>query len=55
MISSWREASDTEARTAWARETFAALAPHMAKRAYTDYLAADDHATRVCEAYGPNS
>jgi len=27
---------------------------HMAKRAYTNYLAADDHEARVREAYGPN-
>jgi len=54
VISSWREASDTEAGIAWARETFAALAPYMAKRAYTNYLAADDHEARVREAYGPN-
>jgi FAD/FMN-containing dehydrogenase len=25
-----------------------------AKRAYTNYLAADDHEARVREAYGPN-
>jgi FAD/FMN-containing dehydrogenase len=54
LISSWRDASDTEAGIAWARETFAALAPYMAKRAYTNYLAADDHDARVREAYGPN-
>lgn len=54
VISSWRDASETEAGIAWARETFAALAPYMAKRAYTNYLAADDHEARVREAYGPN-
>src|SRR5438093_570738 len=54
LISSWRDASDTEAGITWARETFHALAPYMAKRAYTNYLAADDHEARVREAYGPN-
>jgi FAD/FMN-containing dehydrogenase len=54
LISSWRDASDTEAGITWARETFRALAPYMAKRAYTNYLAADDHEARVREAYGPN-
>jgi FAD/FMN-containing dehydrogenase len=54
VISSWRDASDTDAGIAWARETFAALAPYTAKRAYTNYLAADDHETRVRDAYGPN-
>jgi FAD/FMN-containing dehydrogenase len=54
VISSWRDAADSEVGIAWARETFAALAPYMAKRAYTNYLAADNHAARVHEAYGPN-
>ena len=54
VISSWREAADTEAGIAWARDTFAALSPHTAKRVYTNYLAADDHEARVREAYGPN-
>jgi FAD/FMN-containing dehydrogenase len=54
VISSWRDASDTEAGIAWARDTFAALTPYMAERAYTNYLSADDHEARVREAYGPN-
>jgi FAD/FMN-containing dehydrogenase len=54
VISSWRDPSDTDAGIAWARDTFAALAPYMAKRAYTNYLAADDHEARVRQAYGPN-
>jgi FAD/FMN-containing dehydrogenase len=54
VISSWRDAADTEAGIAWAHDTFAALAPYTAKRAYTNYLSADDHEARVREAYGPN-
>jgi FAD binding domain/Berberine and berberine like len=54
VISSWREASETEAGIAWARDTFAALGSYTAQRAYTNYLAADDHETRVRQAYGPN-
>jgi FAD/FMN-containing dehydrogenase len=54
VISSWRDASDTDAGIAWARDTFAALAPYTAERAYTNYLAAEDHETRVHHAYGPN-
>src|SRR5215212_4484240 len=46
VISSWRDASDTDAGIAWARDTFAALAPYTAERAYTNYLAADDHEAR---------
>jgi FAD/FMN-containing dehydrogenase len=54
VISSWRDPSDTDAGITWARDTFAALAPYTAKRAYTNYLAADDHEARVRQAYGPN-
>ena len=44
-------ASDTG--IAWARTTFDALAPHMAERAYTNYLPADDH-DRVRQAFSVN-
>jgi FAD/FMN-containing dehydrogenase len=53
VISSWRHPSDTDAGIAWARDTFAALVPYTANRAYTNYLAADDH-DRVRQAYGVN-
>jgi FAD/FMN-containing dehydrogenase len=53
LISQWTDPADTEAGIAWARETFDALAPYMADRAYTNYLAADDH-DRVRQAFGPN-
>jgi FAD/FMN-containing dehydrogenase len=54
LISSWTDPSQTDACIAWARDTFAALSPYMAPRAYTGYLPADDHERRVREAYGPN-
>ena len=53
VISSWIDPAQTDAGTAWARETFDALRPHMADRSYTGYLSADDH-DRVTAAYGPN-
>jgi Berberine and berberine like len=53
LISQWTDPADTEAGTAWARETFDALSPHMADRSYTNYLPADDH-HRVRQAYGTN-
>ena len=53
LISQWTDPADTEAGTAWARETFDALSPHMADRSYMNYLPADDH-HRVRQAYGPN-
>jgi FAD/FMN-containing dehydrogenase len=53
LISQWTDPADTEAGTAWARETFDALSPYMAERSYMNYLSADDH-DRVHQAYGPN-
>jgi FAD/FMN-containing dehydrogenase len=53
LISQWSDPGRTEAGIAWARETFDALAPHMAGRSYTNYLSADDY-DRVHDAFGPN-
>jgi FAD/FMN-containing dehydrogenase len=53
LISQWTEPADTDACIAWARTTFEALEPHMADRAYTNYLPADEH-DRVRQAYGVN-
>ena len=53
LISQWTDPADTEAGIVWARETFDALAPYMADRSYTNYLAAEDH-DRVRQAFGPN-
>ncbi|HEY1276369.1 MAG TPA: FAD-binding oxidoreductase [Thermoleophilaceae bacterium] len=53
LISQWTEPAQTHAGIAWARETFAALAPYMADRSYTNYLSADDY-ERVRSAFGSN-
>lgn len=53
LISQWTNPADSDAGIAWARTTFEALTPHMAERAYTNYLPADDHG-RVRQAYGVN-
>lgn len=53
LISQWTDPADSDAGIAWARTTFEALTPHMAERAYTNYLPADDHG-RVRQAYGVN-
>ena len=53
LISQWTDPADSDAGIAWARTTFDALAPHMADRAYTNYLPADDH-DRVRQAFGVN-
>jgi FAD/FMN-containing dehydrogenase len=53
LISSWTDPAQTDAGIAWARDTFHALTPHLAGRAYTNYLPADDHG-QLERAYGPN-
>jgi hypothetical protein len=53
LIAQWTDPGQTDACIGWARETFDALSPYMADRAYTNYLPADDH-ERVRQAYGPN-
>jgi FAD/FMN-containing dehydrogenase len=53
LISQWTDPADTEGGIAWAHQTFDSLAPYMADRSYTNYLAADDH-DRVRQAFGAN-
>lgn len=53
LISQWTDPADSDAGIAWARTTFETLRPHMAERAYTNYLPADDH-DRFRQAYGLN-
>ena len=53
LIAQWLDPAGDEANITWAKETFAALAPHMADAAYVNYLDKDDGG-RVQAAYGPN-
>jgi FAD/FMN-containing dehydrogenase len=53
LVSQWTDPGQTDTCIAWARETFDALRPHMAQRAYVGYLDADDD-DRLRQAYGPN-
>jgi hypothetical protein len=53
IIAEWIDPSDDEANIAWVRDTYDALASHMADRSYVNYLAADE-GDRVRLAYGPN-
>ena len=53
LISQWTDPADTDECIAWARTTFETLKPHIADRAYTNYLPADEH-DQVRRAYGVN-
>jgi FAD/FMN-containing dehydrogenase len=49
----WTDAADDERCIAWAREFFAALAPHALGSVYVNFMPADE-TDRVQAAYGPN-
>ena len=53
IVSQWTDPRDTEQNIAWARETFAALRPHMAGRSYVNNLTAED-GRKVHEVWGSN-
>ena len=53
IASQWTDPRDTERNIAWARETFAALGPHMAGRSYVNNLIAED-GRNVDEVWGSN-
>ncbi|MEJ2146632.1 MAG: FAD-binding oxidoreductase [Acidobacteriota bacterium] len=54
IISQWRALENQDSNVAWARETYSALAPHMAGTAYVNYLGDDGGQAFVRAAYGPN-
>jgi FAD/FMN-containing dehydrogenase len=53
IISQWTDPDQTDTCVSWARALFDALRPHMADRAYVNYLSDDDD-DRIRQAYGPN-
>lgn len=55
-VAQWLEASATQANVAWARDTYAALAPHFASGRYANYLNAEEvtQSGAVSDAFGPN-
>jgi FAD/FMN-containing dehydrogenase len=46
--------NQTEACTAWAQESFAALRPYMGAGRYMNYFGDDELGDAVAAAYGPN-
>jgi FAD/FMN-containing dehydrogenase len=55
LISQWKDPRDTEACTAWCRETYSALKPFLGTTRYVNYLDDRDEASdAVATLYGPN-
>jgi FAD/FMN-containing dehydrogenase len=55
VLSEWMDPAITDRCVAWARESFAAMAPFLASGRYLNYLDASDEAgDAVAAAYGPN-
>ena len=55
-VGEWVDASATSANVAWAREAYAAMAPHFSAGRYVNYLNADEvgEDSAVSAAFGPN-
>jgi FAD/FMN-containing dehydrogenase len=54
VLSEWMDPKQTEACTAWARESYAALQPFMGTGRYVNYFDDDELGDAVAAAYGPN-
>ena len=54
VLSEWTDPRQTEACTAWARDSFAALRPYAGAGRYVNYFDADERGDAVAAAYGPN-
>ncbi len=54
VLSEWLDPPMTDRCIAWARDSYAAMEPIMAKGRYVNYLGDDEVADAVAAAYGPN-
>jgi FAD/FMN-containing dehydrogenase len=54
LPSVWTDPADTEANVVWTKDTYAALAEHLAGRRWLNYLGDDQGDDAVRAAYGPN-
>jgi FAD/FMN-containing dehydrogenase len=53
-VAAWLDPTQTKEQVAWARETYAAMQPHLASVRYVNYLDADEGEDPAAGAYGPN-
>jgi FAD/FMN-containing dehydrogenase len=54
VVSEWLDPGDDEKNIAWARATYDALRPHMARESYANYQTEDESEGALEQAYGPN-
>ena len=54
LISQWLSPAMNDACIAWARESFAALSPHLHDRRYSNYMGHDEPTTSAAAAFGVN-
>jgi FAD/FMN-containing dehydrogenase len=54
VLSEWMEPAQTDRCIAWARDTYAAMAPAFGSGRYVNYLADDETGDPMAAAYGPN-
>ena len=54
LAGQWLDPAESDTNIAWVRETFDALKPYTAARAYVNYMGEDEDQSRVRDAYGPN-
>jgi FAD/FMN-containing dehydrogenase len=54
VLSEWMDPNQSEACTAWARESYAVLQPFMGAGRYVNYFDDDELGDAVAAAYGPN-
>ncbi len=54
VVSQWTEPKEDEPNIAWARTTYAALRPFLARESYSNYQSEDDGEGAPERVYGPN-
>lgn len=54
FLAEWRDQAQTEACTAWARDSYAAMKPFVGAARYVNYLDGDEQGDAVAAAYGRN-
>jgi FAD/FMN-containing dehydrogenase len=54
VVAQWTEPKEDEPNIAWARATYAALRPYLARGSYANYLSEDDGEGAPERAYGAN-